>query len=38
MTDGAQPDLISELERQEEHLRFTGFDNDDAWMVGSLLA
>jgi uncharacterized protein (UPF0303 family) len=37
MTDRAQPDLISELERQEEQLRFAGFDNDDAWALGSLV-
>ena len=30
-------DLIAELEAQEERLRFTRFDNDDAWTLGSLL-
>ncbi|MDG6104595.1 heme-degrading domain-containing protein [Dactylosporangium aurantiacum] len=30
-------DLIAELEAQEERLRFTRFDNDDAWELGSLL-
>jgi uncharacterized protein (UPF0303 family) len=30
-------DLIAELEAQEERLRFTRFDNDDAWALGSLL-
>jgi uncharacterized protein (UPF0303 family) len=30
-------DLIAELEAQEERLRFTRFDNDDAWSLGSLL-
>ncbi|GAB3872723.1 heme-degrading domain-containing protein [Dactylosporangium cerinum] len=30
-------DLIAELVAQEERLRFTRFDNDDAWTLGSLL-
>ena len=30
-------DLIAELVAQEERLRFTRFDNDDAWELGSLL-
>ena len=30
-------DLIADLEAQEERLRFTRFDNDDAWTLGSLL-
>jgi uncharacterized protein (UPF0303 family) len=34
MTDS---DLIAELERQEERVQFTSFDNDDAWALGSLL-
>ncbi|MER7002659.1 heme-degrading domain-containing protein [Dactylosporangium sp. NPDC000555] len=30
-------ELITELEAQEERLRFDRFDNDDAWALGSLL-
>ncbi|MQY13941.1 hypothetical protein SRB5_41010 [Streptomyces sp. RB5] len=30
--------LIAELWEQEQRLRFTRFDNDDAWALGSLLA
>ncbi|GAA3188281.1 heme-degrading domain-containing protein [Dactylosporangium siamense] len=30
-------ELIAELVEQEERLRFTRFDNDDAWTLGSLL-
>jgi uncharacterized protein (UPF0303 family) len=30
-------ELIAELAAQEERLRFTRFDNDDAWTLGSLL-
>ena len=39
MTDGGQEPrtLIAELEQQEEHLQFSRFDNDDAWMLGCLL-
>jgi uncharacterized protein (UPF0303 family) len=29
---------ITELEQQEEELIFDGFDHDDAWRLGSLLA
>jgi uncharacterized protein (UPF0303 family) len=29
--------LLRELEAQEERLQLTGFDNDDAWALGSLL-
>jgi uncharacterized protein (UPF0303 family) len=32
-----QAALIAELEAQEQRLQFHGFDNDDAWRLGSLL-
>jgi uncharacterized protein (UPF0303 family) len=37
-TDRAALDaLIAEVIAQEEHLQFTTFNNDDAWMLGSRL-
>jgi uncharacterized protein (UPF0303 family) len=37
MTDAAPdgPATIADLERQEERLQFTRFDNDDAWTLGN---
>jgi uncharacterized protein (UPF0303 family) len=37
VTDRDPQELIAELERQEERLRFTSFDNDDAWTLGNIL-
>jgi uncharacterized protein (UPF0303 family) len=39
MTDPEQDvhTLIAELERQEQRLQFTRFDNDDAWRLGCLI-
>jgi uncharacterized protein (UPF0303 family) len=39
MTDSGpeSDDLIAELEQQEQRLQFAGFDNDDAWALGSLI-
>lgn len=31
-------DLIARIEEQEHRLVFTGFDNDDAWRLGNVLA
>ena len=39
MTDPGQDvhSLIADLERQEQRLQFTRFDNDDAWRLGCLI-
>jgi uncharacterized protein (UPF0303 family) len=39
MTDPGQDvhALIAELERQEQRLQFSRFDNDDAWRLGCLI-
>ncbi|MFD7500610.1 heme-degrading domain-containing protein [Streptomyces sp. NPDC059850] len=31
-------DLIAQLEEQERRLRFSSFSNDDAWLLGCLIA